>query len=123
MGSTPTPKFVRHLGLTFAAEKPPPVHVFETVALAAAEESGEYELRLDGRRRRLGCFGRRSGRLIACPGPRASKRQLLDSCLTPDNALLVAGGVDDERDAERSGPSKKRNFLSITLSRARKATD
>jgi ribosomal protein S27E len=29
--------------LTFVAEKPPPVHVFETVALAAAEESEVYE--------------------------------------------------------------------------------
>jgi hypothetical protein len=29
--------------LTFAAEKPPPAHVFEGVALMAAEESGEYE--------------------------------------------------------------------------------
>jgi hypothetical protein len=29
--------------LTFATEKPPPVHVFEPVALIAAEESGEYE--------------------------------------------------------------------------------
>jgi hypothetical protein len=33
----------RHLALTFVAEKPPPVHVYETVALAAAEESGDYE--------------------------------------------------------------------------------
>jgi hypothetical protein len=36
-------RIIRHLELTFVAEKPPPVHVFETVALAAAEESGEYE--------------------------------------------------------------------------------
>jgi hypothetical protein len=36
-------RIIRHLGLTFVAEKPPPVHVFETVVLAAAEESGEYE--------------------------------------------------------------------------------
>jgi len=34
---------IRHLELTFAAEKPPPVHVFEQVALMAAEERGEYE--------------------------------------------------------------------------------
>jgi hypothetical protein len=36
-------RIIRHLGLTFVAEKPPPVHVFETVALAAAEESEVYE--------------------------------------------------------------------------------
>jgi Ribonuclease G/E len=36
-------RIIRHLELTFGAEKPPPAHVFETVALAAAEESGEYE--------------------------------------------------------------------------------
>jgi hypothetical protein len=36
-------RIIRHLGLTFAAAKPPPVHVYEQVALAAAEESGEYE--------------------------------------------------------------------------------
>ena len=36
-------RIIRHLGLTFAAEKPPPVHLFETVALAAAEESEAYE--------------------------------------------------------------------------------
>jgi hypothetical protein len=29
--------------LTFVAEKPPPAHIFEQVALMAAEESGEYE--------------------------------------------------------------------------------
>jgi hypothetical protein len=34
-------KIIRHLKLTFAAEKPPPSHVFEQVALTAAEESGE----------------------------------------------------------------------------------
>jgi hypothetical protein len=36
-------RIIRHPGLTFATEKPPPVHVFEPVALIAAEESGEYE--------------------------------------------------------------------------------
>jgi hypothetical protein len=36
-------RIIPHLALTFAAEKPPPVHVYETVALAAAEQSGEYE--------------------------------------------------------------------------------
>jgi ribosomal protein S27E len=36
-------RIIRHLGLTFVAEKPPPAHVFEQVALMAAEESGEYE--------------------------------------------------------------------------------
>jgi len=41
--STPTPKFIRHLKLTFVAEKPPPAHVFEQTALMAGEESGEYE--------------------------------------------------------------------------------
>jgi hypothetical protein len=52
-------RLIRHLELTFAAEKPPPVHVFEQVALpadasqyswrrtigsmSAAEESVDYE--------------------------------------------------------------------------------
>ncbi len=34
---------IRHLELTFVAEKPPPIHVFGQVALMAAEESGDYE--------------------------------------------------------------------------------
>jgi hypothetical protein len=42
MGCTPTPIFIDHLKLRFAAAKPPPSHVFEQVVLAAAEESGEY---------------------------------------------------------------------------------
>jgi hypothetical protein len=42
MGCTPTPTFMEHLKLTFVADKPPPSHVFEQVALAVAEESGEY---------------------------------------------------------------------------------
>jgi len=36
-------RIIRHLKLTFAAEKPPPAHAFEQVELMAAEESGEYE--------------------------------------------------------------------------------
>jgi len=35
-------RIMEHLKLTFAAAKPPPSHVFEQVALAAAEESGDY---------------------------------------------------------------------------------
>ena len=33
---------IDHLKLTFVADKPPPSHVFEQVALAEAEENGEY---------------------------------------------------------------------------------
>jgi hypothetical protein len=36
-------RIIRHLELTFAAEKPPPVHVFEQVALMAVEGSRDYE--------------------------------------------------------------------------------
>jgi hypothetical protein len=36
-------RIIRHLELTFVAEKPPPAYVFEQTALMAAEESGEYE--------------------------------------------------------------------------------
>jgi hypothetical protein len=36
-------RIIRHLELTFVAEKPPPVHVFEQVAMMAAEESEDYE--------------------------------------------------------------------------------
>jgi hypothetical protein len=36
-------RIIRHPELTFVAEKPPPSHVFEQVALMAAEESGDYE--------------------------------------------------------------------------------
>jgi hypothetical protein len=35
-------RIIDHLKLTFAAAKPPPSHVFEQVALAAAEGSGDY---------------------------------------------------------------------------------
>jgi len=34
--------FIDHLKLKFVAAKPPPPHVFEQVALTAAEESAEY---------------------------------------------------------------------------------
>jgi hypothetical protein len=37
-------RIIRHLTLTFAAEKPPPAQAFEQVALMAAEESGDYEM-------------------------------------------------------------------------------
>jgi ribosomal protein S27E len=36
-------RIIRHLELTFVAEKPPPAYALEQVALMAAEESGEYE--------------------------------------------------------------------------------
>ena len=36
-------RIIRHLELTFAAEKPPPYHVRGEIVLMAAEESGEYE--------------------------------------------------------------------------------
>jgi hypothetical protein len=36
-------RIIRHLELTFIPEKPPPAHIFEQVALMAAEESGDYE--------------------------------------------------------------------------------
>ena len=36
-------RIIRHLELTFIAEKPPLAHIFEHVALMAAEESGDYE--------------------------------------------------------------------------------
>jgi hypothetical protein len=36
-------RIIRHLKLTFAAEKPPHSQVFERVALMTAEKSGEYE--------------------------------------------------------------------------------
>ena len=35
-------RIIDHLNLRFVAAEPPPSHVFEQVALAAAEESGEY---------------------------------------------------------------------------------
>ena len=36
-------RIIRHLKLTFVAEKPPPGQIFEQVALMTAEESGDYE--------------------------------------------------------------------------------
>jgi hypothetical protein len=36
-------RIIRHLKLTFVAEKPPPGQIFEQVALMPAEESGDYE--------------------------------------------------------------------------------
>jgi hypothetical protein len=35
-------RIINHLKLRFVAEKPPPNHVFEQVALMAAEEQAEY---------------------------------------------------------------------------------
>jgi transposase len=35
-------RIIDHLKLTFVAEKPPPSHVFQQVALMAAEEQAEY---------------------------------------------------------------------------------
>jgi len=35
-------RIIDHMKLTFVADKPPPSHVFEQVALTAAEEHGEY---------------------------------------------------------------------------------
>jgi len=35
-------RIIGHPKLTFVVERPPPPHVFEQVALPAAEESGEY---------------------------------------------------------------------------------
>jgi hypothetical protein len=35
-------RIIEHLKLRFVADKPPPSHIFEEVALTAAEESGEY---------------------------------------------------------------------------------
>jgi hypothetical protein len=36
-------RIMEHLKLTFVAEKPPPSHGFEQVALMAAEETVDYE--------------------------------------------------------------------------------
>jgi ribosomal protein S27E len=36
-------RIIRHLKLTFVAEKPPPTHAFDQASLMAAEESGDYE--------------------------------------------------------------------------------
>ena len=35
-------RIIDHMKLTFAAAKPPPPHVFEQVALIAAEKNGDY---------------------------------------------------------------------------------
>jgi hypothetical protein len=35
-------RIIDHLKLTFVAEKPPPSHVFQQVALMAAKEQAEY---------------------------------------------------------------------------------
>jgi hypothetical protein len=35
-------RIIDHLKLTFVAEKPPPSHVFQQVALMAAEERTDY---------------------------------------------------------------------------------
>jgi hypothetical protein len=36
-------RIIRHLDLTLVAEKPPPAHALEQVALMAADKSGEFE--------------------------------------------------------------------------------
>jgi hypothetical protein len=35
-------RIIDHMKLTFVAAKPPPCHVFEQVALAAAEENADH---------------------------------------------------------------------------------
>jgi len=42
-------RIIRHLELTFVAEKPPPADVFEQLALMGAEESGEFLTPIWGR--------------------------------------------------------------------------
>jgi len=42
-GRSVVDRIIRHLELTFVAEKPPPAYTLEQVALMAAAESGEYE--------------------------------------------------------------------------------
>jgi len=39
---TAVDRIIDHLKLTFVAEKPPPAHAFEQVALMAAEENADY---------------------------------------------------------------------------------
>ena len=38
----PVDRIIDHLKLRFVAEKPPPCHVFQQVALLAAEERADY---------------------------------------------------------------------------------
>jgi hypothetical protein len=42
-GCVSTFPIIRHLELTFLAEKPPPAHVFEKVARMTAQESGVHK--------------------------------------------------------------------------------
>jgi hypothetical protein len=68
-------RIIQHLKLTFVAEKPPPAHVFEQVALMAAEEGEHYEwrviLRGNGGLSTFGCFRDRPGRLCGSDSPSA----------------------------------------------------
>jgi hypothetical protein len=85
-------RIIRHLELMFTAEKPPPVHVFEQVALMAAEESGEYELRQLERGewpapvRQNSGLGSPIGRL---KWRRAAEAPVLDSPPQPGYSLFV----------------------------------
>lgn len=45
--------------------------------------------------------------------PRSPETCVLDTHPGPHYALLVAGGVNFERNAGRSTPSEKRNFLAL----------
>jgi hypothetical protein len=42
VGRVDVDRIIDHLKLTFVAEKPPPSHIFQQVALMAAEEAAEY---------------------------------------------------------------------------------
>jgi len=80
-------RFIDHLKLTFAAMKPPPSHVFEQVALMAAEESGEYfqafEITGSGS---LSSFGR-CGRV--CDPMRNMRRNSTSTALTGSRSVAT----------------------------------
>jgi hypothetical protein len=110
-------RIIRHLELTFVAEKPSPAHVFEQVALMAAEESGDYEYRVMPR----GEGPSLVWPLSRPPGPTIRRRRLppvgicvIDSSPGLGYPYFMRGRVDSEPEAGGSMPLNKSKFLSIS---------
>jgi len=92
-------RIIRHPELTFVAEKPPPVHVFEQVALMAALMEAMRTARLP----------------LRPSGPKFRRRRLppvgiwvIDTCPRPGYPYFVRGRGNSEPETGGSRPREKR---------------
>lgn len=107
-------RIIRHLELTFVAEKQPPAHAFEQIALMAAEESGGYDLRRLG----SGEWPVFYGPLPRPTRPKIRRRQpgrldfeMLTTVRGRDILLFVMGRVDPEVEVCAFRSNAKRKLL------------